>query len=84
LQRKLRIWNKRLEKKAVGIILTSCQLVKLSHPNMEGSGGYVRQRVYAQGIPEASIRKSARQKNISVKMVNDIIGSSSGKKAVQV
>lgn len=37
-----------------------------------------------EGIPEASIRKFAKQKNISMKMVNDIIGSSNGKKAVQV
>lgn len=36
-----------------------------------------------EGIPEASIRKFAKQKNISMKMVNDIMGSGSGKKTVR-
>lgn len=36
-----------------------------------------------EGIPKASIRKFAKQKNISMKMVNDIMGSSSGKKVVR-
>lgn len=37
-----------------------------------------------EGISEVSIRKFAKQKNISMKMVNDIMDSRSGKEAVQV
>lgn len=37
-----------------------------------------------EGIPETSIRKYAKQKKVSMKTVDGILGSSKGKKAVQI